>query len=191
MTMGTDNTWDSYADNWDSSDDVNIYANNALDCLVEIVDLKGLNVLDFGCGTGLLSEKMATLANHVVAFDTSEKMISVVINKNIENVTAISKGLTYNRHSYFDLIVASSVFAFLPEYEQTLLRLKPLITAKGLFVQWDWFSEKEGAEFALSEKRISGAFIAAGFHSHAITQPFSLDSEDGVMPVIMGVAYNN
>ena len=51
--------WDAYADDWDSNPDVIRYAEAAFESLVRITALDGLDILDFGCGTGLLTEKMA------------------------------------------------------------------------------------------------------------------------------------
>ena len=48
----------------------------------------------------------------------------------------------------FDLIVASSVCAFVPDYQQTLSDLQLLLKEDGVFVQWDWRSV-----FAHEQKR--------------------------------------
>ena len=86
--------WDDHADGWDNNQGVNIYANKAFETLQNAVDINGLNILDFGCGTSLLTEKMAAKANHIVALDPSEKMISVLSSKKLPNVTTLVKHLT-------------------------------------------------------------------------------------------------
>jgi len=67
---------------------------------------------------------MAKSAKQIVAADTSEKMIEVLSNKKLNNVEAIIGELseeTINTYPIlkdkFDLIVASQVCAFLPNYE--------------------------------------------------------------------------
>ena len=50
-----DNEWDDYADGWDSDETAALYSNEAFKSLSNIVDVKGANLLDFGCGTGLLN----------------------------------------------------------------------------------------------------------------------------------------
>ena len=124
-------------------------------------------------------------------------MISVLNDKNLLNVNAISEPISENvvkENEYlknkFDLIVASSVFGFLPEYESTLFLLKSLLTSEGMLVQWDWFSPENDSEFGLSEERINTAFKKVGFNLISISQPFSLTSTKGTMPVVMGVAKN-
>ena len=50
---------------------------------------KSKRILDFGCGTGLLTEKLAPLVREVIAVDTSPNMIDVLRRKEIGNVTTI------------------------------------------------------------------------------------------------------
>lgn len=44
---------------------------------VKIINLEGKAFLDFGCGTSLLTERMAPQASRILALDSSERMISV------------------------------------------------------------------------------------------------------------------
>ena len=52
-----DSEWDDYADDWDSDESATLYSNEAFKSLSNIVNVKGANLLDFGCGTGLLTDK--------------------------------------------------------------------------------------------------------------------------------------
>jgi predicted TPR repeat methyltransferase len=189
--------WDDYAEEWNSNEDTIFYANKAFETLKNVVDLDGLNILDFGCGTGLLTERMSPLANHIYALDPSEKMISVLNSKKLPNVTTLAKLLTESMieesqfaSAKFDLIVASSVCAFLPAYEQTLSLLKTLLCPGGIIVQWDWLAPENNSEYGLSEKRMRDAYECVGLLLLSIDQPFTMiDSKDkGTMPVLMGVA---
>lgn len=191
--------WDDLAGGWNSNQDVIFYANKAFESLINVVDLDGLNILDFGCGTGLLTEKMSPMANHIIALDPSEKMISVLISKKLPNVTTLAKHLTESLieesqllSARFDLIVASSVCAFLPSYEQTLSLLKTLLLPGGKFVQWDWLAKETNVEYGLSEKRVRRAYENIGLLLLSIDQPFALIDSKGktTMPVLMGVAKN-
>ena len=190
-------SWDDYAGDWDSDKDVILYSEEAFKSLSNIIQLNGLNILDFGCGTGLLTEKMAPHANRVVALDTSLKMLKVLVDKNLPNVTVIPRPLSEELvaenellQSKFDLIVASSVCSFLTDYESVLSLIKSLLVPGGTFVQWDWLTLEKGLDFGLTEEIIDAAFKKAGFSSSSITQSFSLSSSRGSMPVLMGVAKN-
>ncbi|MEH6580030.1 MAG: class I SAM-dependent methyltransferase [Amphritea sp.] len=180
---------------WDSNADTVRYASKAYDTLCEILNPEGLNILDFGCGTGLLTERLAPAASRIVGLDASEKMISVLNRKQLGNIDALAVELTQETiqsnpslQRQFDLIVASSVCSFLPDYESTLQLLKTLLKPKGVFVQWDWLNTGGASGFGLSKEAVESAFVNAGLEVASITQAFTLESKQGSMPVLMGVA---
>ena len=149
-------------------------------------------VLDFGCGTGLLSEKLAPLCRHVLAVDTSAKMIAVlqnkIIDKGIENINSLQSAFDFaatEQHSdlvgKFDLIVASSVCNFLPDYEAGLRWLCSLAKPGGYFVQWDWLAD-------MPIDRIRSAYEATGLKAIAVEEEFAMEVEENSMPVVVGLA---
>ena len=190
-------SWDDYAEGWDSNSDVITYSQKAFDSLCAVVDLKGLKILDFGCGTGLLTEKIANFASSVLAIDSSPKMIDVLSEKNLPNVKVLTCEITEESieskpilQSGFDLIVASSVCAFVPDYEKTVTDLKSLLKPAGTFIQWDWKRTDSEPDFGFSEEIIRDAYSNAGLTPLKIMTAFSLMSEKGSMDVIMGVGRN-
>ncbi|AQS38523.1 Methyltransferase domain [Shewanella psychrophila] len=190
-------SWDDYADGWDSNSDVIEYSKIAFDSLCEFISLEGLNVLDFGCGTGQLTEKIARVASSVVAIDSSPKMIEVLKNKNIHNVNSLSWEISRNSINEnpifkpgFDLIVASSVCAFVPDYEKILSDLKLLLKEGGIFIQWDWKRSHEDDDFGFTNEIITNAYSNVGLSLIRVAEEFSLTSEKGTMQVLMGVASN-
>lgn len=190
------NEWDEYADDWDVNEDVQLYAHKALDSWEKKVapfypSLAECRVLDFGCGTGLLTERLAGRCGQVVAVDTSGKMIEVLRNKlassNIGNVIVStvpinSESIKENSDllSAFDLVVASSVCSFLPDYESSLLDISSMMKPGAYFVQWDWMENMPG-------KRIEHAFSSSGLISQSIGQAFAMKTNGDSKPVIMGV----
>jgi len=189
--------WDDYAEGWDSNEDVIAYSEKAFRCLFDAINLHGLRILDFGCGTGLLTEKLSPIAKEVLALDPSEKMISILNEKKLPNVTTVSEELSQiligNNNLFsekFDLIVASSVCSFLPEYEKTLALLKFLLVPGGTFIQWDWLAEDGNSDFGLSRERVLHAYDQAGLTLQTLDQAFSLNSSEGDMAVLMGIAKN-
>jgi len=192
------NSWDDHADEWDSNQDVILYSERAYSTLSEIVNIEGLNILDFGCGTGLLTERMSPTANRILALDSSDKMISVLRNKQFDNVDVLVADLSKESietnellHVEFDLIVASSVCAFLSDYDRTLGLLKTLLKPTGIFIQWDWLKLNEESEFGLTKERIESAFDKGDLETKIIAEAFSLESGGKNMKVIMGVAKNS
>ena len=190
-------SWDDYAEEWDSNGDVISYSDKAFSTLCEVVNPEGLLILDFGCGTGLLTERMAVTADRIVAVDPSEKMISVLENKQLSNVDTLVAVLsdetikTYDLFkSKYDLIVASSVCSFLPDYEGTIRLLKTLLKPNGVFIQWDWLKSDEDNDSGFNKERIESAYQTTGLEKLSITEAFSIESEEGPMKVIMGAARN-
>ena len=190
-------SWDDHADCWDSNEAVILYSQKAYESLLNIVDLEGCKVLDFGCGTGLLTERISEKANSVVAIDPSKKMISVLAGKHLNNVRAINGELTQELidndeviRSGFDIIVASSALAFVPDYQETIKLLKQLLRKGGFFVQWDWLKEREEPGIGFSAELIEIEMAQAGFSKYSTSIPFSMESSDGLMKVVMGIAEN-
>ncbi len=188
-------TWDDMAESWDGNEAVQVYAKQAFHTLQELVDLKGLRVLDFGCGTGLLTEKIAPFASTVVALDPSTKMIDALEQKQLANVATLASELSADLISgsellrpEFDVIVASSALAFVDDYAATLGLLKRLLKRDGLLVQWDWLKAEDEAGEGFSKKQIQSAYDQLGFTGCTISTPFSLNSGETAMPVIMAVA---
>lgn len=189
--------WDEYADGWDSNSEVISYSGKAFDSLSKVVDITGLRVLDFGCGTGLLTERISPLAKEIVALDTSTKMISILNEKKLVNVVALTDELTVSLvnengvfSSKFDLVVASSVCAFLPSFENTLSLIKSILKPDGTFVQWDWLAEMEDGDSGLSKARVREAYNSTGLKLHFMGEPFTMSGPEGGMKVLMAVGIN-
>ena len=190
-------TWNDFADGWDDNADVKFYAEQAFATLVAKIDLSGAGwttkrVLDFGCGTGMLAQKVAPYVGELIAVDTSEKMIEVLEKKNIPNVVAVHGDILATDHrreadlgAGFDLIYASSVCGFLPDYEGAVLALKRLLRSDGQFIQWDWRAS-DGDEFGLSENKIQNALQTAKIESIRVEQAFSIETDEQILPVLIG-----
>lgn len=191
--------WNERAKNWDQDERVRFYADQAFDCLntqVSILDRawKSKRVLDFGCGTGLLTEKLAPLVGEIIAVDTSPDMIGILLEKELANVKAICTDLDKDSvrasaawFSGFDLIIASSVCNFLPDYEGTVGHLSQALKTEGKLVQWDWLSTDDD-DYGMTIKRISNAFRNAGLTIEFVDDVFAVEFDAEPMTVLMGVA---
>ena len=191
------NEWDEYAESWDVDASVQEYANKAFENLSNVINIDGLTVFDFGCGTGSLTQLLSPRVKDIVALDGSSEMIKLLTKKNLSNVSTISGFLTkdlIDGHPHlankFDLIVASSVCGFLPDYEMTLRLLKSLLKSGGVFIQWDWLSNNDSSETGLSENRVLRALKASEFIDIQVKKPFDMNSSKGTMKVLMAVGKN-
>jgi len=190
------NSWDDYAADWDHNESVREYCEKAFATLVQHTSLQGKRVLDFGCGTGLLSARLAEQADTVVALDASEKMIQVLAAKQVANLSCIASELsdsliarTPALQSGFDVIVASSALAFVPDYPHTLALLKQLLRPGGFLIQWDWLKAEHDEGAGFSQARIEHAFEQLGFSDYSLSFPFAMGQGEEAMPVVMVVAH--
>lgn len=184
------NEWNNYAEIWDSI--ASEYADKVFEELLKITPLEGLRVLDFGCGTGLLSERLSPYVTAIVALDSADKMIDKLTKKNLSNVHVFCSELNNKLlrssplfQEEFDLIVASSVCGFLPNYSQTVSLLSSLLKTTGVFVQWDWLIEDTASGPGISKEAARKALLAAKLTDVEISTPFEMESEKGSMPVLM------
>ena len=188
------NEWDDYADNWNHDPMVQAYAEKAYSSLIEAINIDGLTVLDFGCGTGSLTQLISPKVSNILAIDPSSSMIKHLDNKALANVTTVadylSEKLISKRPEFnekFDLIIASSVCSFLPDYEATLGLLKSLLKKNSTFIQWDWLSVKTVTEGGLSKARVKKAFQANNFINTKISSPFYIKTDTDKKSVLMAI----
>lgn len=159
--------WNSMAGEWD--DLASDYAKSFYDLLraKSTVDMESKpTVVDFGCGTGLLTELLYKDCSRVVAVDASSSMIRVlkekIRDKELPNVQAACVTLSQvetddsieaatrelildDLKGSVDLIVASSVMNFIPksDLDATLHILGSMLKPGGIFCHSDW-PESEG-----------------------------------------------
>ncbi|MGD8110100.1 class I SAM-dependent DNA methyltransferase [Vibrio sp. TRT 17S01] len=184
--------WDEYAAEWEANQATHTYAESAFDSLTKAVSIKGKHVLDFGCGTGLMSQKLAPFAKDIVALDSSEAMIEKLDDKQLENVEPVvdvlSRGLVALHPAFrkqFDLIIASSVCGFLPNYSDVMDIVYSLLDEGGQFVQWDWLAENDSE--GLTANKIERVLSSVGFNEVTISTPFEIETPEGKLKVVMGV----
>lgn len=184
--------WDKYAKEWESDPTTALFAEKAFEQLENIINVTNLRVFDFGCGTGLLTQKISPLAKDIVALDASEEMIEELDKKLLHNVEPVvdilSRGLIAQHPAFrgqFDCVVASSVCGFLDSFEEAAELIYALLEDEGVFVHWDWLAEDESK--GLTEKRVRKVLSDAGFKSISVTTPFEVATSNGKFAVLMGV----
>jgi len=194
--------WDEHAAGWDDDAVVRVYAAAAFDALVAQLtargrSLAGLRVLDFGCGTGVLTESLAPACNEVVALDASPKMIAVLREKidrsGWANVRAIDRTLEAALEAGeltapFDVVVCSSVCAFVDDYPGTARQLAALLAPGGVFVQFDWeLDDAADDPFGLSKAQVKAALTDARLDDIHVGIAFTRDIEGQAMQPLIGV----
>ena len=149
--------------------------------------LVGARVIDFGCGTGLLTERLVSAGATVHAVDTSLAMLAVLDAKIAQhgwNNVMTSVELPAVAPAY-DLIVCSSVCSFLDDYPGTVADLVSRLQPGGIFIQWDW--ERTGeAPHGFSRDEITEALGLAGLEEVSVSVGFTASANGQTMRPLMG-----
>ncbi|MCK6265699.1 methyltransferase [Vibrio sp. ZSDE26] len=187
------NEWDEYAKTWETEQATSEFASHVFEQLIKQTSLKGKHVLDFGCGTGLLSQKMVYAAKDIVALDSSEAMIEQLDKKELANVEPVvdelTRGLVAQHPAFrnqFDIVVASSVCSFLPSFSETADVIYSILDNDGVFIHWDWVAENEGG-FGLTQTKVEHVLTSVGFEDVSVSVAFEMDTKQGKRSVLMGV----
>ncbi|MDH5672821.1 MAG: class I SAM-dependent methyltransferase [Myxococcales bacterium] len=188
--------WAEEAATWNEDPAVVAYADAAWASLLASVPVgSDAHVLDFGCGTGLLTERISPRVREVVAVDASPAMVEVLATKALPNVRFGVAKWTPETISDdelaagpFDLIVCSSVCAFLDDYPGTVAMLADRLAPNGYFAQWDWELDPTAAEpFGLTSDGITKALVGAGLEVVSVGIGFDVPIEDQHMRPLMGI----
>lgn len=124
-----------------------------------IVKEENKSVLEFGCGTGLISFNLVDYFNKITLIDNSEEMIKVVDNKiktfNINNMKSICCDLeNYNISENYDVVYTSMVLHHIVNVEDIIRRFYSLLNNKGELCIIDL--NKEDGRFHEEEKDFNG-----------------------------------
>jgi 2-polyprenyl-3-methyl-5-hydroxy-6-metoxy-1,4-benzoquinol methylase len=97
-------------------------------------------VLDFGCGTGLISNEIADNVKIIYAVDTSSKMIEIAKNKadnrKIQNINYTYTTIFDEKYKSgsFDVILAFYILHLLEDNQKTIQRINDLLKPGGLII---------------------------------------------------------
>lgn len=187
--------WDAYAADWDDDLAARRYAVAAFDSLVDRAarqgfGIEGVDACDFGCGTGLLTERLAERCERIDAVDASPAMLAVLDAKIERHGWTHVRTLTQppDPPAAYDLVVCSSVCAFLDDYAGTAALLVDRLRPGGVFVQWDWeLDPTDDDPHGLGRGRIREVLTTAGLATVEVDTGFSVEVEHQVMRPLMGV----
>lgn len=139
------------ANNWDSPQKIKLMGVLASKTN-EILNIdKKIDVLDFGCGTGLFGMEFLDHSNSLLGIDTSEGMLEVFDTKakGMDHVQSMNVNLEKENvdviENKFDLIVSSMTFHHLDRPKEILEKLSSLLKEDGQMAIVDL--EKEDGSF--------------------------------------------
>ena len=90
-------------------------------------------ICDFGCGTGLFSEKMNQIGFNVFACDTSKKMIDLACSSTLGGVHYRVGSLDFmQKYSPYDMITSIMVFQFIEHLEPVIEAISKCLEKNGI-----------------------------------------------------------
>lgn len=102
----------------------------------------------------------------------------------------LTRGLVAQHPAFrkqFDLVVASSVCAFLPNLQDVTDIIFTLVDEGGYFVHFDWLADGK-SEIGLSTTEIESVLRNAGFSAVETRVAFDVTTAQGTQPVVVGIA---
>lgn len=170
--------FDKDAANWDENAGRVKMANNIANSIVEAVPLDAeMEVLDFGCGTGLLTLLMQPLVRSITGIDSSAGMLAVLEAKvgeqQLTNITTqhldVEKGELLTGD--YDLVVSSMTLHHVRKIEPLLAQFYGVIKPGGYLCLADldldnghFHGNNEGVfHFGFDRKILERDLVSAGF----------------------------
>ena len=126
--------------------------------------LKGINILEVGCGAGILTEALGRLRANVTGLDPSEELIEAARNhlngqslNNVEYVCNVIEEHAINNVEKYDAVIASEVVEHVPDQKSFLHECTKCLKTNGsIFVttfnktQASWLAGIVVAEYILN-----------------------------------------
>ena len=106
------------------------------------------DVLDLGCGTGLVGVELSSHARSLVGVDLSEKMLQLAGIRNIYTRLVrdnLASALLAESESSYDIVAAADVFVYVGRLDEVLPAVRRVLRPKGVFV---FTVEADGTEHA-------------------------------------------
>lgn len=104
---------------------------------LKIYDKPNTNIIEFGCGSGVLLSHIEYLFPNasIYGVDVSKQMLSIAKNSIQNNTKLIEASVDYyETDEKFDLIILVAVSEYLPKWEDTLIKLKALLKDNGQII---------------------------------------------------------
>lgn len=134
--MSRVNDYDAFAAAYDADNESNVYnAHYERPATLDLVGpVRGLRVLDAGCGSGALAQRLVAGGARVTALDASRRMLDIArrrLGPHVELVHAdLAAPLPFPDAS-FDVVVASLVMHYLPSWEPPLAQFRRVLAPGG------------------------------------------------------------
>jgi predicted TPR repeat methyltransferase len=148
--------YDQYADSFERNltDDLGYRAPELLLSALRAIGVTGgLDILDAGCGTGLMGQAVQPLAKSLIGVDLSPRMIARAAERNIYANLVVEDLLVYlrARPASFDLVLAADMLIYFGDLHPIAAAVQTVLRPGGLFAFT--VERGEGAPVTLQSNR--------------------------------------
>lgn len=192
--------FDLAAKEWDKGDMRQGTAQSVFQAIVGRIALqKSMNILDFGCGTGLLSFKVAPLVKSVTGVDVSTKMLEELEAKNSSAIYV--KALNHDMLAHpiketFDGVVSSMAMHHIEDTAKLLGAFYAHLSRGGFVALADleaeegtFHSDNEGVHhFGFDKEKLRATMAAIGFVNIRFHEACTIEKGEGKYPIFLVTA---
>jgi len=184
--------FDTEAASWDSPPRVQLAADVSKAILREIKLKPNMDILDFGCGTGLVSFPLSSQVNSITGVDTSKGMLAVfdgkIQDKQIGNIKTLyldlAKGDTIA--GYYHVIISSMTLHHVQDTLSLLKHFSQALFPGGYIAIADldeeggrFHSNNDGVfHFGFDRQKLCDLFVEAGFRDISSTTAAEMKKPD-------------
>lgn len=196
--------FDRAAADWDKGDTRQNIANAVFQTITSRVALLNhMDILDFGCGTGLLSFKIAPLVRTVTGIDLSEKMLEELEKKNSAELYVMPTRqdiMLRPLERQFHGIVSSMAMHHIEDTAKLFETFYEHLKRDGFIAIADLEAEdgtfhthgNEGVyHFGFERERLRKTIEKAGFSTVRFHHAYTVEKEDGEYPIFLVTASKN
>ena len=193
--------FDEVAKHWDSKSKRVAIGKKAVQMIRSAVEVKDKRVLDYGCGTGLLSYGLAQDAKWVEGMDSSKGMLEVFEQKNehfgFDNVQATFHDANHDRLApdSYDLIVSSMTFHHIKDVTGFIKQCYEALSSGGTLCIVDldkedgsFHSDNCGVQhFGFCHETVHSYLSSSGFTPQSIENICTINKDAKEYPVFLAV----
>lgn len=197
------NRFDMAAKDWDKKPTSLLVAKETAQNIAKQIDLNEKDILDYGCGTGLLAFALSDNAKTVTGMDNSQGMVDVFNEKAKEFGFSNNQAVKHNidlenlPKEHYDVIVTSMTLHHIKDPDDFFKKCKEALKPNGYLCISD-LDEEDGTfhakhnndgvqHFGFSHEKIKELYSANGYKLTFLENICNLERENGVFPILLSI----
>jgi len=195
----TENRFDEIAATWDESPFRLALARGVSGAILRAVSWKkSMRLLDFGCGTGLVSFPLADRVASITGLDSSREMVAIFNEKaGAHSIDATAKVFDFRVDPIvgpFDVVVSSMVFHHIPDPTVVIKQLHGALVTGGILCIADLDTEDgsfhgEGIEgifhHGFDRTQMKRWLEEGGFDAVSVVDATTMTKEERLYPIFL------